>query len=186
MIKHELIKKGGIGHALITSSTYPNILIPAKVVIKDVKFDESNPQYLVKIIKFYDNTHFIKAYFMNMPFKNKIGQRSRIIEFVSDFKPKIPDDIINHMSINEHKYYVVVDSISCSRYKNDMQEMYNKIQSYLIEKDIDNIKSLCTRPYYTGTYALPTKNEFFGRLKKMLVDLVSNTDKEWQEYINKF
>ena len=65
-------------------------MIPAG---KDVKFDESNPQYLVKIIKFYDNTHFIKNYFMNMPFKNKIGQRSRVIEFSSDFKPTTTDEI---------------------------------------------------------------------------------------------
>ena len=90
------------------------------------------------------------------------------------------------MSINEQKYYVVVDSISCTRYKNDMQEMYNKIQTYLIEKDIDSIKARCTRPYYTGPYSMPTKNEFFGRLKKMMVDLVSETDKDWQEYISRF
>jgi hypothetical protein len=186
MIKHELIKKGGIGHALITSSTYPNILIPVKVVIKDVKFDENNPQYLVKIIKFYDNTHFIKTYFMNMPFKNKLDRRSRIIEFDSEFKPKTTEEIINHMAIKEHKYFVVVDSISCTRFKNDMQEMYNKIQTYLIERDIDSIKDRCTRAYYSGSYSMPTKNEFFARLKRMVVDLVSKTDKEWNEYINRF
>ena len=186
MIKHELIKKGGLGHALITSSTYPNILIPVKVIIKDVKFDESNPQYLVKIIKFYDNTHFVKSYFMNKSFKNKLDARTRLIEFKKDFKPKTTDEIIDHISVNEEKYYVVVDSISCMRYKQDMKIMYNKIQTYLIEQDLDSIKARCVRPYYTGTYTMSTKTEFFGRLKRMIVDLVATTDKEWRDYISRF
>jgi len=186
MIKHNLIKKGGIGHALISSTSTPNILIPVKIVVKDVKFDEDNPQYLVKIIKFYDNTYFIKTYFMNGIFKNKLESRSRSLEFDSSFKPTTPDEIVNHMNKDEQKYFIVVDSISCTRYKTDMLQLYNKLQTYLIEIDIDSMKSKCVRPFYTGPYKMSTKIEFFGRLKKMVVDLVSNTDKDWQDYISKF
>ena len=52
MIKHKLIDKGSIAHAIISPINDPNKFIPIKVVIKDIQFDEYNPFYLVKIIKF--------------------------------------------------------------------------------------------------------------------------------------
>ena len=64
MIKHKLIDKGSVAHALISSVHEPNILMPVKVTIKDIKFDEYNPLYLVKIVKFYDNINFLKKYFI--------------------------------------------------------------------------------------------------------------------------
>ena len=50
MIKHKLINKGSLAHSLVTSSNDPNILIPVKVIIKDIKFDEYNPLYLVHLL----------------------------------------------------------------------------------------------------------------------------------------
>ena len=54
MINHRIFAKGEITHALLSSNSNPNILIPIKAVIKDVKYNEINPQYLIKVTKFYD------------------------------------------------------------------------------------------------------------------------------------
>lgn len=186
MIKHSLIEKGKTGHALLSSARFPNVLIPAKVVIKDVKFDENNPQYLVKIIMFYDTTYFLKTYFMNMPFKTKFGNRAKALEFPADFKPTLPEHIVEYMDKKDQKYWVVVDSVSCMRYKRDMIRMYSRIQDYLIERDFNSIKEKCITPLYEGKYKMSTKMEFFGRLKKMIVDLVAKTDKDWINYIDRF
>ena len=41
MIKHKLIDKGSVAHALLSSVHEPNVLIPVKVTIKDIKFDDN-------------------------------------------------------------------------------------------------------------------------------------------------
>ena len=65
MTETDLFEKNSIAHCFLFSSTNPNVLIPVKVFIKDIKFYESNPKYLVKIVKFYDTVHFLKdAMFM--------------------------------------------------------------------------------------------------------------------------
>ena len=66
MIKHRLFVKGENAYTLLISHSHPNILIPVKVVIKDVKYDEVNPEYLVKIIKFYDSEHEHTLYEENL------------------------------------------------------------------------------------------------------------------------
>lgn len=185
MIKHELIKKGNIGHALLSSTATPNIFIPAKVIIQDVKFDESNPQYLVKVIMFYDTTYFVKTNFMNMAFKTKFDRQSRSLDFPSDFKPTKPEEIVNHMG-DASKYFIVVDSVCIMKYKQDMLVMYNKIQDYIIEREINMLKDSCMRPAYTGKFKIGFKVEFFNRLKRMFVDLVANSDKEWDDFVSKF
>jgi hypothetical protein len=48
------------------------------------------------------------------------------------------------------------------------------------------MKDLCTRPFYSGKYKMTSKFEFFGRIKKMIVDLVAKSDKEWTDYISRF
>lgn len=186
MIKHDLIRKGGIGHALLSSGSYPNILIPAKVVIKDVKFDESNPQYLVKIIYFYDTVFFLKNYFMNMSFKTGLDSRKRKLEFSSSFKPKTTEEILDYIHTNEKQFYVVVDSISCVPTKAEMNTRFNKIQDYLIERDFNSIKGKSVRSFYSGKYKVPTKNEFFARLKRMISDMVAKTDSDWNNFIERF
>ena len=60
MIKHKIFSKGDHIHALISTSQQPNVLIPVRCIVYDVKFDDINPQYQIKIIKFYDNIYFLK------------------------------------------------------------------------------------------------------------------------------
>ena len=57
MIKHKLFSKGEQVQALISTTQQPNVLIPVRATIYDVKFDDTNPQYQIRIKKFYDK-HF--------------------------------------------------------------------------------------------------------------------------------
>jgi len=77
MINHRLFVKGEEIYVLLTSYSHPNILIPIKAVVKDVKYDDVNPQYIVKAIKFYDNIFFLKKYLFFMGFSNKFNKRAR-------------------------------------------------------------------------------------------------------------
>lgn len=83
MIKQRLFVKGETIHALISSYSHPNVLIPVKAIVKDVKYDEINPVYLIKVEKFYDNILFLKKYLFDMTFASKIGKRPRRLKIDS-------------------------------------------------------------------------------------------------------
>ena len=68
MIKSEILDKRSICHALISSTRNPEIIIPVKAVIDDVFFDENIPTYILRIIKVYDNIHFLKEFLYNTPY----------------------------------------------------------------------------------------------------------------------
>ena len=60
MIKHKVFTKGELIQALISTTQAPNVLIPVRAMIYDVKFDDVIPQYQIKIKKFYDHINFLK------------------------------------------------------------------------------------------------------------------------------
>ena len=181
MIKHKLINKGSLAHSLISSSNDPNILIPVKVIIKDIKFDEYNPLYLVKVIKFYDNIYFLKNKFTNNSFSNGFGKKPRTFW--------IPDRIDttlkleNYIQKDSERFYVVIDSIHTTRYKNDLVDMFNKIQDFIILRNLSEIKELSTRNFYSGDLRFDTQAEFFARLKTMLVHKITKAGMSWDLFV---
>ena len=184
MIKHNLIDKGSIAHCLISSINEPNKFIPVKVVIKDIKFDEYNPLYLVKIIKFYDSIYFLKSYFMNNKFHNNFGKKARTFWISNEIKST--EHLQNYLEKEDSRFYVVVDSIHTTRYKNEMIEMFNKLQDFLIYRNIDELQELTTRNSYSGHLKFNSKSEFFIRLRKMIIDKVEDLKITWDEFINRF
>lgn len=184
MIKHKLIDKGSIAHALISPINEPNKFIPVKVVIKDVKFDEYNPLYLVKIIKFYDSIYFLKKYFMNNKYPNNFDKKPRTFWIKDDIKTT--EQLQNYLEKEDSRFYVVVDSIHTTRYKNDLNDMFNKIQDFLIYRNISELSELTTRNAYSGNLKFSSKSEFFIRLKRMISDKVDDLKMTWDEFKNFF
>ena len=181
MIKHKLINKGSLAHSLISPVNDPNILIPVKVVIKDVKFDEYNPYYLVKVVKFYDNIYFLKNYFMNNKFSNGFNKKPRTFWISNDVKTV--QELENYLNKENKRFYIVVDSIHTTRYKNDLESMFNKIQDFLILRNLKELKEFSTRNFYTGNYRFNTQAEFFIRLKQMLIDKITEAKQTWDQFI---
>ena len=62
MIKHQLFAKGDNIHALISTTQNPNILFPVRATIYDVKFNDINPQYQIRVKTFYDNIYYLLVY----------------------------------------------------------------------------------------------------------------------------
>lgn len=181
MIKHKLINKGQLAHSLITSSNDPNTLIPVKVIVKDIKFDEYNPLYLVKIIKFYDNIYFLKNHFMNNSFSNGFGKKPRNFWISNEIDTTLK--LENYLEKENERFYVVVDSIHTTRYKQDLINMFNKIQDFLILRNLSEVKELSTRNFYSGKLRFETQTEFFTRLKKMIVDKITDAGLTWDQFI---
>jgi len=172
MIKQRLFVKGETIHALLSSYSHPNILIPVKATVKDVKYDEINPVYLIKVVKFYDNILFLKKYLFDMTFANKIGRRPRRlkIEYSKTKNLRDLEELFNGPKQDAH--YLVVDSIMCTKLKGDMLELFNKIQNHLIEKNFRQCREYMTRIFYSGSYRLTGDAEYNARLNKFIGDKV--------------
>jgi hypothetical protein len=183
MIKHKLIDKGSVAHALISTVHEPNILMPVKVIIKDIKFDEYNPLYLVKVIKFYDNINFLKKYFIGSSFPNSFGKKPRPFWISNDIKNV--QSLENYLNKEGSRFYIVVDSIYTVRYKNELSNIFNKIQDFLIQRNISELKGMSTRNFYSGNFKFSTNIEFFVNLRKMYIGKITDMKIKWDEFIRR-
>ena len=172
MIKQRLFVKGETLYLLLSSHTHPNILLPAKGIVMDIKHDEINPQYLVRVTRFFDDFLFLKKYFFKMSFSAKIGQRARRIQ-LDPTKIKTHEMLQEKLSgKNRESYYFVVDSIMTVKFRGELQNLFNKIQNHLIEKQFHENREYMTRRYYKGVYKLTGQAEYNSRLKYLVGDKI--------------
>lgn len=182
MIKHRLFVKGEIIYVLLSSYSNPNILIPIKAVVKDVRYDDVNPQYLVKAIKFYDNINFLNRYLFDMSFSNKFNKRAR--KFQSNRKFKNKEDLLEMISDKnkEESFYFVVDSIMTKKLRGELAILFNKVTNHLIEKKIRETRELMSRTFYSGKYNMTGEAEFNARLKKFIGDKILESGTTYDDY----
>jgi len=184
MIQHKLFPKGEYCHALISSPSNPNVLIPVRGLIYDVKMDEYNPQYQIKIVKFYDDINFLKRYLFGHKFPGNFKNKDAYFKFkrkdyntCEDFETRIRE------GKSWEKYLVVVDSVMCTRTEAEIRELFNKVQTFIIEKHIKEVFEHTNRTYYrSGQYYFQTRDEFSMALKRFLKDREPNK-KNWIDSI---
>lgn len=181
MIHHRLFPKGEYCHALIASKANPNILFQVRGLIYDVKMDPYNPQYLIKIIRFYDDLNFIKRQFIGQRFqKDFLGHDRRVDPKRTQFQTR--EDF--EQWVGEYKF--VVDSVMCTKTLGDSTKLYNTIESFLIEKSLRDIYDASTRVQYrTGKYHFKNQDEFKKAIKGFLKDKVEVTDEYLDDLMNR-
>ncbi len=189
MIRHKIFSKGERIHALIHSTTNPNVLFPVKGMIYDIKFEEYNPRYQIKIEKMYDDISFLKRYLFKgrtiSDFNGKVC-RWKLVRGNYKKTEDLVEKIINGQ--NWKTYMVVVDSVYCCRTRKDQIDFFNKIQTFLIQKNIREMFEMVRRKEYRkGRFYYHTIDEFkrsikkfFGgrepQSKKWIDDLLANSD----------
>ena len=168
MIKHRLFSKGEYIHALISNTSFPNVVFPVRAIIYDVKFDDKMPRYQIRITKFYDDIAFLKRYFFDTNFEKSFNGGNTKFSFKREqFKTK--KELTEYLEANAETYLVVVDSIMCTKTLNQVTELYNNIQDFLIEKNIRELYEMATRQVYKdGQYYYESKGVFEAHLKKFL------------------
>ncbi len=183
MITHRLFPKGEQLHALLSSNVNPNILIPVKGIVKEIKFDNINPQYLIKIIHFYDTKKYLDKYFFNMRFSTGIGKKPRILKLNKEDFADIEKLLERMNQQDEKKFYIVVDSIMCTKFLGDMVSLFNKLQDHLIEIRLREIRDMSLRGFYKGRYNIDSYGNFNIRLRKFIGDKVEDAKIPWDKYI---
>lgn len=173
MIKHRLFSKGEYIHALISNTSFTNVLFPVRAIIYDVKFDEKMPKYQIRIVKFYDDLSFLKRYFFDTNFeKNFNGANTKFRFKRSQFNTK--KELQEHLEANAETYLITVDSVMCTKTLNQALDLYNSIQDFLVEKNLRELYEMTTRQVYKeGQYHYETRGVFEAHIKKFLGDRVS-------------
>ena len=185
MIRHKLFSKGESIHALISNSRYGNIVFPVRAVIHDVEFDDKMPRYQIRIIKFYDDLDFLKRYMFDQKFdKGFSGGYTKFNLSRSNYKTR--DDFQKHINSKWESYLMVVDSVMCLRTHQEILELYNNIQDFIIERSMRELYEVTNRSSYSkGKYFYKSKGVFEAHLKKFLGDMVPDDPKYFDKLLYK-
>lgn len=170
MIRHKLFSKGDHIHVLISNNRYNNIVFPVRAIIHDVEFNDKMPRYQIRITKFYDELDFLKRYMFDMKFDRNFD--GGLTSFrISRQKFTSVKEFQNYIDSKWETYLVVVDSVMCVRTYAEINELYNNIQDFFIEKTIKDLYELSTRSTYSkGNYYYASRGIFEAHIKKFLGD----------------
>jgi hypothetical protein len=163
----ELIDKKSICHALIASSISPETLIPIKGIVEDIHFNEKTAYYDIRIIKFYDNIDFLKRVLIDRPFLLKFKGKVKSISIPKEIKTAAA---LENWFSEKSSYRFCVEAPFVTRSKNEMVDLFNKIQEYLIIQNLRTIRTSAMRPLYDGPFRMYSKIEFKERLRRMIID----------------
>ena len=177
MKKHRIFAVGDYVHVLLSSYNHPNVLIPVRGIVKEAKWDDVSPVYLIKIVKFYDSIKFLKKYLFEMNFVHKMNDRPRRFR-LKDEEFKSTREIEERLNrTDEKRFYVIVDSFMATKTREDLREVFNNIQYFFIGRRFKELKELMTRAFYTGNMRLDSHAEFEMRLRKFMTDIFENDEK---------
>ena len=184
MKAHRIFDKGQIVYCLLASHTNPNILLPVKGIIMDSKWDPVNPLYQIRIIKLYDNMKFLKQHFFGMNFRHEFENRARKMILKSeDFKTtKALEDRLNDK--DRERFYVVIESVMCTKTKIGLSGLFEKVQFYMISKNLKEIRDISTRPFFKGPLSLDSVKEFDAKYKKGWADKFDKGSLDIDKYLN--
>jgi hypothetical protein len=183
MKAHRIFTKGQIVYCLLSSHNRPNVLLPVKGLIIDTAWDPVNPLYKIKIIKMYDNMKFLKSYFFDMNFRYEFDNRARKMPLKKeDFKTtRSLEERFNQQ--DAERFYVIVESVMCSKTKVDLGQLFERVQFYIISKNLKEIRESAVRPFLNGVFSLDSTQEFDIRFKKGWSDRFEKSQLDINKYL---
>lgn len=169
MKKHRIFNRGDQIHCFLTSYNHPKIFLPVKAIIKECRWDTVNPRYLVKVLKFYDSYNFLKGTLFEMNFSNEFDKRAQLLPIKKeDFKRN--RELESLMFSEDPRFFIVVDSVLAVKTYNDLSDLFNQLQFFLISRELSELKTMMTRTIYRGSFKIDTEREFSIRIKSAFGD----------------
>lgn len=165
-------------YCILTTHSNPNILIPVKAKVTDVQWDAVNPLYKIRVTKFFENLPFLEEYFLNMGFR------------ISFDSPKIKRPVMStksYKTVEDFTYIInkdnefVVDGTLCVKKQEQLEELFESIEFYIISTYLRDLKAHMTRSFLKGPFKL-TQVEFNDKFKSSMSDKFT----EYKTNINKY
>lgn len=165
MIHNEIFDKNEIVYSLLSSYNEPNVLVPIKGIVKDIRFEHDAPNYLLKIERFYDNIYFIKSHVKDMHFYTNFNNDKYKLT-LGELKTK--SALADHLDNKE--ITIVNHALMTFKSKAEMSDVFDKMNFYFILLNLFNLKHHLNRHFYKGDLKLSGDIEFFDRLKNFFGD----------------
>ena len=110
-----------------------------------------------------------------MNFSNSFEKRAQPLPIKrEDYKRN--KELETQMSSEDPRFYIVVDSILAVKTYNDLSDLFNNLQFFLISRELSELKELMTRTVYRGSFKIDTEREFSIRLKNAFGDKSKDLD----------
>jgi hypothetical protein len=126
---------------------------------------------------------FIKQHFFSMNFRHVFENRARkMILKAEDFKTtKLLEERLNDK--DRERFYVVIESVMCTKTKVGLSGLFEKVQFYMISKNLKEIRDISTRPFFKGPLSLDSTKEFDVRYKKSWQDKFEKCNLNIDKYL---
>ena len=100
-----------------------------------------------------------------------------------DFKtPKELEDRFNQA--DHERFYVIVESVMCTKTRIDLQELFERVQFYIISKNLKEIREISARPFFKGQLSLDSTMEFDVRFKRGWADKFEKSKIDINKYLS--
>ena len=110
-----------------------------------------------------------------MNFSNSFEKRAQPLPIKrEDYKRN--KELETQMYSEDPRFYIVVDSILAVKTYNDLSDLFNNLQFFLISRELSELKELMTRTVYRGSFKIDTEREFSIRLKNAFGDKSKDLD----------
>lgn len=184
MKQHRIFNKGDYVYCLLSSHNKPNVLIPIKGIIMDTQWDPVNPKYQIRIIKFYDNMKYLKKYFFDMSFRKTFKVRGTPIPLKKEEYPNVLSLEKRLNDKDRNRFFVVVDSLMCTKTKVKLKDLFEKVQFYLISKNLKETREFMSRPFFSGPLSVDSVFEFDKRFKNGWSDKFNKSKIDINKYLD--
>ena len=132
----------------------------------------------------YDNMKYLKSNFFDMNFKYEFDNRARKMPIKKEDFKNISGLEERFNESDRERFYVIVESVMCKKTKNDLQGLFEKVQFYIISKNLKEIRDISSRPFFKGSLSTDSSQEFNIRFKKGWSDKFENRDIDIDKYLN--
>ena len=85
---------------------------------------------------------------------------------------------------NAERYYVQMDSVMCFVNLNTLRDRFQKLQLYMISKNLKQIRQSTTRQLYKGPMRIDGNSEYKARMKRAWGDTFEDTDIDFDKYLD--
>lgn len=184
MKQHRVFNKSDYVYCLLSSHNKPNVLIPVKGIIMDTKWDPVNPKYQIRIVKFYDNMKYLKKYFFDMSFHKSFEKRGTPLALKKDNYPNVVSLEKRLNDTDRNRFFVIVDSLMCTKTKVKLKDLFGKVQFYLISKNLKETREFMSRPFFESPLSVDSTFEFDKRFKTGWYDKFTQNDIDIDKYLN--
>jgi hypothetical protein len=107
----------------------------------------------------------------------------KMILKAEDFKTvKVLEDRLNEK--DRERFYVVIESVMCTKTKVGLSELFEKVQLYMISKNLKEIRDISARPFFKGPLSLDSVREFDARYKIGWADKFEKSNLSIDKYLN--